>query len=546
MKPLSALPNRWTEALVGAALFLFAFALRVGYSLNRSGVSDHDSASYVLRARDILAGGGVFDDFHVPVYPLLIVLWSFIVGDDISAARVAAQVSGALVAVVVFLIGRHLYGWTVGIVAGLLVALNASLIQVSSWELSESTYTLVLVLLLYRTLLAMKKGGAWRWAVVGGLVGTAYLTRPEGIVYLGLIPLAVWADHLIRTRRHFSPTLPRYGASFLLAGMVLCGMNVLQIHRELGVWTINGRTNWAALTQGVDQADTQAWEHALRSLTPDRQYVLYQAPADGSMMLTSYRADLSTTARDFAGQLAETYSLMPVIFPWVLMLFVGIGLMQLRFRREEGVPEIFLLAGLLPWAFVYPLYEIDFENLTPVVPVLCLWAGLGITAVVGRVAEAVEDGISFAPRRILVPVLLLGVVGFASAPEALKYLRVLIADQHPDEAAADPPLREFGAWMDENLPAGSVVMARQSFIAMYAGRRYAELPYAPYVDVLEYARLNGVDLLFLDERLRELRPELTFLFDTDAVPAELELVGSSVTDAGERLLLFQIRGAPVG
>jgi hypothetical protein len=263
-------------------------------------------------------------------------------------------------------------------------------------------------------------------------------------------------------------------------------------------------------------------------------------------MLATYRDDFSTTARDFVAELAETYSLMPVVFPWVLMLFVGIGLMQLRFRREDGVPELFLIAGLLPWAFVYPLYEIDFENLTPVVPVLSIWAALGITAVVRRMAEAVEGRIPIVTRKSVVPVLLLGMVGLTSAPEAMKFVRVRTADRHPDEAAVDPPLREFGAWMDENVPVESVVMARQSFIAMYAGRKYAELPFASLPDVLEYASLNGVDLLFMDERLRDLRPELTFLFDTDDLPDDLELLRSSVTDAGDRLRLFQIRAAPLG
>src|SRR5262245_25026497 len=116
----------------GAALvFCLALGARLLYlaechSLVWFGLPLVDGANYVRTARLIAAGnllGGREAFWQPPLYPYFLALWLSILGERIVWILMLQAALGALSAVLVFRIGRRLFGDRAGIAAGCVTAL---------------------------------------------------------------------------------------------------------------------------------------------------------------------------------------------------------------------------------------------------------------------------------------------------------------------------------------------------------------------------------------------------------------------------------------
>jgi 4-amino-4-deoxy-L-arabinose transferase-like glycosyltransferase len=117
-----------------------------------------DGNRYERVALNLLAGEG-FGDLvdnrrSVPTLPLLIAGTYSVFGQSYLALRIVSALLGALTCVVGFLLGRHLFGTTVGVIAGLVLAFYPHLVYLSAlFEYPQTLGILFLVtflLLLYR------------------------------------------------------------------------------------------------------------------------------------------------------------------------------------------------------------------------------------------------------------------------------------------------------------------------------------------------------------------------------------------------------------
>jgi hypothetical protein len=534
------LPTWLVDMVWIVGLISFAVLLRTVYGGPAGILSDHDSAGYIVRAREIFSGGSVFDALVVPGYPLLIGLWAKIVGNDILAARVASIASGAAVTAVAYLLGNRFWGRAVGVTAGVLIALNVALIDVSVSEYSESTYVLVTFLALAVTMWAASSGSLGLWLLAGIVAGLCYWVRPEGVVYLMLLPFLGLCHSLWKQRRLSRRTALNL-AVFVVAGSLLVLPNVLFIHNEMGVWSINGRTALAALIHGEAQQDPLYYERAVGQLTPDRLSTMQDDGLQHVSMTESVRSNPVFKLKEMIRNWEKTYRLLPSVFPLTLVLFVGTLLVG-AWTFGSGWPVLFLAGAMTPWIFVYPLYEIDFENLAPIVPILTMGAAIGLVSVARRLSEASEGRIQRFSAARSSTVFLVALVFLAHFPEALTYLQTV---RNPDQLAQgreDHPInREAGAWVDRNLPSQARLMARKGFIPLYGNRRDTELPFAEYEDVIYHARATGIEYLVMEESLRWARPQLDALFETPTEFRELELVYSNESVPGRGVLIFRIR-----
>lgn len=174
---------------------------------------DQDGLRYLIYAQHIARG----DWFHPaphwapypPFYPLLTVLVSRSSGLPLRAAGYAVSIAcGAALVGVLFLLARHLFGTLTGHVTALLAALNGHLITYSDAVLSESTYYLLVFVMLYlvvRVLVLpadnqLVRPGPWLLVLLPFLAVAIALTREVG----GALPATLLAAVLVLAGRRAS------------------------------------------------------------------------------------------------------------------------------------------------------------------------------------------------------------------------------------------------------------------------------------------------------------------------------------------------------
>jgi 4-amino-4-deoxy-L-arabinose transferase-like glycosyltransferase len=184
------------------AVLLAAVVIRLAFLSNDPPVLlTTDSLTYALPAHQLAEGHG-FDLSlrRTPGYPLfLAALWAAF-GNDFHPLVYAQHLLGVVTAGFTWLLGRLALGRVAGLLGGLAVALSGPQIIYEHYLMTESLFTLLLVLAtltLVRGLLPMsKRVRGWStlgWFLASGLLfGLCALTRPIGQIFpVVVVPLAV-------------------------------------------------------------------------------------------------------------------------------------------------------------------------------------------------------------------------------------------------------------------------------------------------------------------------------------------------------------------
>jgi 4-amino-4-deoxy-L-arabinose transferase-like glycosyltransferase len=193
--------KRIKPMLPAIGIFCFALIVRIIYN---STVAFHyyplhDSAFYQGIAFHLLKEHCFCLESYVPTVDRA-PLWSFIIaglslifGPSDYFARLFLCLVGSGTCVLVYLFARDLFSWRIGILAGAFAAIYPELYIYDGWLYTESLYIFLLFAIcygLYR--LQHKTERNWRnWIVIGVLLGLLSLTRPNGIIVIGLF--IIWA-----------------------------------------------------------------------------------------------------------------------------------------------------------------------------------------------------------------------------------------------------------------------------------------------------------------------------------------------------------------
>jgi len=180
-------PDAVALILIGlvAGLLRLAFLYRVPVLLTG------DSQSHYLPGYD-LARGYAFDPElrRPPGYAAFVAGVITVLGEDLRALAFAQHTLGVATALLTYWLGRLTFGRAAGLGAGLLVALNGSLLLSGQSVMTETLFTFMLVGTLVLLLLAAR-GGHWGWCLGAGLLlGAAAITRPVAQFLVPLVPLA--------------------------------------------------------------------------------------------------------------------------------------------------------------------------------------------------------------------------------------------------------------------------------------------------------------------------------------------------------------------
>ena len=150
--------------------------------------TDSRCCYYHYAANQLLAGQPFDSGLHYPPgYSLFLAAILAVTGGSTAAAMLVQHLLGLAAGVLVYLIGRRLFGPLVGLVAALLTVLDVELALYEHAVMSETLFALLLLCGMVLVLLRLP-GSIWsKVASFGVLLGAATLVRPTG----SLLPLVV-------------------------------------------------------------------------------------------------------------------------------------------------------------------------------------------------------------------------------------------------------------------------------------------------------------------------------------------------------------------
>jgi len=520
-------------------LALLALAVRVPFLLQAQ-VLMTEGTTYVTLARNLLAGRGYVgilgetELVMVSAFPHLIAGLGWVLGDLVWAGRLISLLSGALLVVPVYLLGRDLFGEQAGRWAGLLVALHPLLVSYAPLVRVETPFMLAWLFGICATWKAMRSGpgSAWVWGVPIAF-GGAYLLKTEGAVYFALsmaLLFVTWVGSV--PWRRWLPVLIVQSLIFLLLAAPMVGWLSAQTGRLTP--DTKGIVNYAIASRIMRGMD---YQEAAYGLGPggspagpllDRNRLVRVAGTSRGL-----RLDDPAYRRGMIEVLRKELSLLrwPVLSPlWLLFAILGVVAALARGEWRAGLfPAYYLLPALLGVAtilFVWTRY------LFPVIPLVALWAGNGVAVL----ADVVTMG--FVLRRPAIVRLqnTLGVLLTLMLVLSMPYTRVVLTHlrQVPDQEQ-----QEAGIWLAQEDPSPEKrIMSKTSQVPYYAKGVHVPMPDADPAGILTYAQIRGVDYAVVSEAKDSERSYRVWL-DPARAPEGWEAVYQG-GDEGRRIVIYRL------
>ena len=218
-------------------LFAVAFGIRLIYILEHRASPFFnfpiiDSQIYDLMAQRFAAGAGLCDGafFWPPLYPWALGLFYSAFGRDLLGVRLLQAALGAGSCLLLYGIGRAVFGRTVGVAAALSMALYGTLVYFDGELLVPSLYIFLVLAGLLLLLHADRwhtRAGIALWALSGAILGLAALARPDILLFLpaaAALGLAGAGDPAARRVAR--------AVCFLLAALAVISVATIRNYRE--------------------------------------------------------------------------------------------------------------------------------------------------------------------------------------------------------------------------------------------------------------------------------------------------------------------------
>ena len=552
----SRVEARWQGWLPLALIWLLGCILRLALSQG-SRVVWGDEPFYLWLGKNWISGQGFQfmghpDVHHGPLFPMATGVLYLVTRDMALASEILYVLLGSLLVLPVYAIGREVYDRRVGLGAALLTAVWPALTAATlHWgTMTEPMYLLFVYLGLYLGLVALRGrwdcfergvcGGVlpvrwWVFPLAGLSFGLAYLTRPEAVIYVGIVGLAILLLNAIQGRLR-EPRLWRnlmlYALGFGLAFIPYA----IYLRVQTGAWMVSEKVGVAYLTGiGLAHGDTAAFDRATWGLDSTGLETFFFSSESYTISMTELiLADLGMFARiiylnirRFARVLIDWTLLPNMLLPLVLL-----GLFDRGWSRRRTLKELYLLLSWLP-AISFILFFIQARYLVAVIPVIILWVARGSFKMAdwlsGTITELrsprAQDGASRSYRYLASPLRsLLEWVPLILVTGLLLLAHPKVLGQVTSVGSVRPGHRSVGQDLAAIAPPDAKIMCRYPAIAFHAERDWVPTPNASWPEVLNYARHKDADYFIIDQRELRYRPQFQPLVSGEDVPAQLELV----------------------
>ncbi|HEY3143790.1 MAG TPA: glycosyltransferase family 39 protein [Acidimicrobiales bacterium] len=539
--PVPATPTDRRFLLLVAAALLVGLALRVGSGLTDDAPSTDESA-YIRSGVSLVEGHGFtrggHPELHFPPFvPFLLGVGDWVLGDAHRAAVVWTCLSSTALILPLALLGRRVAGTVAGATTAWTAALapGLSTTLVNRGAGSEAEYALLVVGAVWLTAAAADHRGRAQLIRLGGaglLIGLAYLSRPEGLLFSLPVGIAVL---VVGLRDHAGTIASRLRgaarpAAVFLVPILLCVVPyAAYLHRHTGTWQLSAKTQDASI---------EAWQAVAQNDRRAREEILY-ALDDSGLHFSAGRTSLTALARDDPsgyGRILHTnvdglweeftnkeqegqfysWKMLPVPV-WLLGLF-GIW----HYRRSRVI-KLTLGVAALPVLTALAFF-VSHRYLVVVTALGCVWVGAAVAALRPRLRPPVMAA-------VFGLLLLSTVQGFWGADGGWG---------HPYDYTDH---REAGEWIAAHTRPDDRIMTRSMVVEYYADRPTMAVPYADMGKILDYGRYYGAKYLVADSySVERLRPQLRVLADLDAAPG-LRLV-HEVTAEGRTTRVFAFDPPP--
>jgi hypothetical protein len=398
--------KRIKPLLPAISIFCLALLVRIVYNLT---VARHyypiaDALGYQFRAFAMLDEHcycGVPHQITVvrpPLWPFIIAGLSLIVGRANIFDRLFLCFVDAGTCVLIYLFARDLFNKRIGLIAGLIACIYPALYIYTGWMYTESLFTFLQFAICYCVLRIQRGEGRSRrlWVLCGVLLGLLALTRPNGILLIGLVIL--WAVFLIWRKRLSRRAFLNAALAVLVACVIIAPWtmrNYLVSHRFVPVATGDGEVlmgayNDKTLTQpgftgswirpglafppGVDPEGVKppspsvCWSHPACEVAIDNNQATVAVRWIESHLndipllmvyhlrnfFTPFTAEADMPVNRFSGLSTETVLAMSKTFPIPIFVLAVLGLI-VTFRRywRELCFVYLVVLGTLAEALVF-------------------------------------------------------------------------------------------------------------------------------------------------------------------------------------------------
>jgi len=401
--------RRWlTVILVVSVLLRFAAALYMGdHVVPLPGT--YDQVTYDALAQSLLAGRGYSftkdwwpaTPAYAPtahwsfLYPLyLAAVYGLFGHHPLNARLIQAIASGILLPLLIFRIGRHIFGARVGLIAAGLSAVYIYFVYYNGALVTETFHMLAVLWSLEIALELTKRTSRWQWVKLGLALGIAALLRQVILLFVPVlfiwllwegrkriqlrdlvIPTAVivalilpWTVRNYLVFHRFVPLNTNAGFAFFWANHPEHGTDfVLLFSNEKYASLIpqelrglnEAEMNDALMRRGLGFVVEDPWRYLLLSLSRVKELFKFWPSTESSL--------LSNVARVFSFGLA---------LPFILH---GLFLSRPQWRRC-----LLLYLFIAIYSLIYLLSWVQIRYRIPLDPVLLVFAGLSVLTIADR------------------------------------------------------------------------------------------------------------------------------------------------------------------
>ncbi len=555
LKPKISTEN-WSTGKVLGVIFLVALVFRLSLLAFRFAVG-FDEVNYLkLGVAGHLDGlSNVFHTYWAPFFPFLISIFSKFISDYELAGRLVSVVMGSLLVFPVYHLARIAYPKQVGWIAAGFVAIFPPLAFHSTLVLTESTYMLLAALVIFTGWKVLKLYSINAALLAGLLGGLLYLTKPEGLGFLGVLAAFVVLGTV--TKLYLIKPLR---AVYLLIAMSIGFLAVaspylIYLKNEVGHWTIStkGIAN-LKLDTPVDGALPK-----FRLLNEDNTSVpidevfhlgnfVQAGREDGAIdaKAPNYGALVFKYIKNFYKMLSDA---IPSFLTTVPMLLLAVGLFGRGWEVRQGKTVFYLLTFIgAYWFFVIPLFHINPRYLMPFWPLLAIWVANGVVVVHGWLQNYPEL-LRFSLNRQLKPAFTAGIalsaafVVFSMLPEMGKVVSHKADSTNYYADAVEQ--KKAGLWLKENGVQRPIIMSRNHTVDVYAGnydvKQSVTIPWDSLERVIDYAKHRNVDYLVLNERYLKDYPNLKPLLAEEMQRPDLELIYKDQEAPGLKTVVYEVK-----
>ncbi|MGB9880684.1 MAG: hypothetical protein ACPLRM_07975, partial [Anaerolineae bacterium] len=374
------------------------------------------------------------------------------------------------------------------------------------------------------------------YLAAGALFGLAYLTKPEAVVYMGLMFVLLFLANFWRRS-----SLNWYTGLGLLAGVlafvVVISPYIVFLYRHTGRLMVSGKlgVTYVAGQEAVEH-DPGLYDQALSRLDKAGEEIIwFSADRFQYSVWDAIKAD----PRGFVRRVWRNVNTLEQVlfarrvFPFYFLIILSVGWFGQAWNKERALKEAFLFAIILP-VFIFLPFHIELRYFAPMLPVLLLWLAKGMDALSDWLQRTWT---TWRPNVTPSSGIAMGFTVFACALVVLYFFALQPLVVRDGLAGMNPSRREAGLWLKANSAPDALIMSRDTEVPFYAERRWAATPHEDYSRFIAYVRKRGANYLVVDEReITVIRPQLRLLLNEDAPPPGLRHVYTAHDPRGKTIV----------